>query len=812
MSLVNANALVLAAGGDYQISRSVRLRSSASAYFNRTLTTPTSGTTWTWSAWVKRGVLSVESQLFSAGASVSDQIFFQNSTDVLIVYLGANTLVTSQVFRDPSSWYHIVLQVDTTQATASNRVRLYVNGVQVTAFSSTSYPTQNATTKFNSASAHNIGRYQAGASGYFDGYLTEINFIDGQALTPSSFGETSPVTGVWQPKKYTGTYGTNGFYLNFSDNSNNTAATIGKDSSGNGNNWTPNNISVTAGSTYDSMLDVPTLWADGGNGRGNYAVLNRLNTGNATVSQGNLNTFAGSAVVGTAIIPATTGIDSGKFYFEAVVASLSGPGGGTLYGLGVLPASFTQTSSASNLLGDSGKGWGYFQAPAGVVSGNPAKRTGGTNTAVGTGTLSSGDVFMCAVDMSNGYIWFGKNGTWAEGSPSAGTTPSFTGLTGPVVPALANYYDASNSCNLAGNFGQRPFSYTPPTGFKALNTGNLPDSTIVQGNKWMDATIYTGTGATQTITNSGSMQPDFVWAKSRSSAESHRLEDSVRGATQALYSNLTNAETTEAQSITAFNSGGFTLGTGTPNTSAVTYVAWQWKASGTTVTNTNGSITSTVSVSTTAGFSVLRYTGTGAAATVGHGLGVTPQMVIVKRRDSGPSSWTVWHNSFSSIEYIYLNLTNSKSSSAGSTVWNSTLPTSSVFSLGTYTDVNASGGTYVAYLFAPVAGYSAFGSYTGNGSADGPFVFTGFLPRWVLIKRTDSTSAWLIVDTSRQSYNVQGPYLVPNSSDAETTGTTVLDIVSNGFKSRSSSTLNTNGGTYIYAAFAQNPFKYALAR
>jgi hypothetical protein len=278
-------ATATAAGGHrlhsgYRIQRSVRLRSSASAYLNRTLTTPTSGSIWTYSLWVKRGALNSNQQLLSAGASVSDQIYFQGGgTDKLIVYLGASQ-TTTQVFRDPSAWYHFVFAVDTTQATASNRLKIYLNGSQITTFDATGYPTQNSTTKINSAVAHYIGRYAASASDYVDGYLTEINFIDGQALTPSSFGETNTLTGVWRPKKYNGTYGTNGFYLNFSDNSAATAAAIGKDSSGNGNNWTPNNISVTDGVTYDSMLDSPTQFGDGGNGRGNYCTGNPLITYN----------------------------------------------------------------------------------------------------------------------------------------------------------------------------------------------------------------------------------------------------------------------------------------------------------------------------------------------------------------------------------------------------------------------------------------------------------------------------------------------------------------------------------------------------
>jgi len=261
MSIINAHPLLAAAGADgYQISRSVRLRSSASAYLNRTLTTPTNNKIWTYSVWVKKArPTSNYDSLFS----VSDSKVFRfgnTGSDFILNFIDTNTgwfFTTTQVFRDPSAWMHLVLVIDTTDATAGNRTKVYVNGIQVTAFSVKTDPSQNAASSFNTTVAHYIG--QAPASGhYFDGYMTEINFIDGQALTPSSFGETNAITGVWQPKKYGGTYGTNGFYLNFSDNSNNTAATIGKDYSGNGNNWTPNSISVSAGATYDSMLDVPT--------------------------------------------------------------------------------------------------------------------------------------------------------------------------------------------------------------------------------------------------------------------------------------------------------------------------------------------------------------------------------------------------------------------------------------------------------------------------------------------------------------------------------------------------------------------------
>ena len=245
-----------AGGGGYQISRSVRLRSSASGNFSRTPASAGNRKTWTWSGWVKRGTFSTNNSIFSAGL-ISGTYYYSrlyfDSNNNLIFYNYSDTAsiqaTTAGVFRDPAAWYHIVCAVDTTQATNSNGVKIWINGVQQT-LTFANY-TQNADTMFNTTSYTDwVGKFvTGGANDYFDGYLTEINFVDGQQLTPSSFGSTNAITGVWQPAKYTGTYGTNGFYLNFSDNSNNTAATIGKDYSGNGNNWTPNNISVTAGTT-----------------------------------------------------------------------------------------------------------------------------------------------------------------------------------------------------------------------------------------------------------------------------------------------------------------------------------------------------------------------------------------------------------------------------------------------------------------------------------------------------------------------------------------------------------------------------------
>ncbi len=317
---------------------------------------------------------------------------------------------------------------------------------------------------------------------------------------------------------------------------------------------------------------------------------------------------------------------------------------------------------------------------------------------------------------------------------------------------------------------------------------------INRGDDYFAVVTYTGNGTSQTISGLR-FQPDFVWIKGRSGATDHALYDAQRGVQNRLESNTTDAAVSSDNGVTAFNADGFSIGSlAQVNTNGATYVAWVWKEGA------------------TQGFDIVTYTGNGANRTIAHNLGVAPSMIIVKRRDSGPSSWTVWHNSFSSIEYIYLNLTNAKSSSSGATVWNSTLPTSSVFSLGTYTDVNANAGTYVAYLFSAVAGFSAFGSYTGNGSADGPMIFTGFLPRFVMWKRTDAVGDWLIEDSARDVGNAATAFLIPNKSNAEATGIPV-DFLSNGFKIRTTNAdTNASGATYIYAAFSSNPFKNALAR
>jgi len=335
---------------------------------------------------------------------------------------------------------------------------------------------------------------------------------------------------------------------------------------------------------------------------------------------------------------------------------------------------------------------------------------------------------------------------------------------------------------------------------------------IPNGATAFAATTYTGNGGTQPVmnaVNSVGFQPDLVWIKSRSNAYNNLLNDSVRGVGQSLVSNDTGAELNYTAYFTAFSANGFSLAGGSNafNSSSVTYVGWQWKAGGTSVSNTSGSITSQISANTTAGFSVVTWTGTGSVGTIGHGLGSAPKFIISKSRSTAGTNWNTYSPT-GVTNIVYLN--SAVATSSQPNVWNSTAPTSSVFTVGTDNDSNGSGRTMVAYCWAEVAGYSAFGSYTGNGSTDGVFVYTGFRPRWLLIKRTNTTESWVLVDSSRDPYNVVSKYMLINTSDAEADGVS-YDFVSNGIKFRGTSQ-NQSGATYIYATFAENPFKYANAR
>jgi hypothetical protein len=807
MTILQSAIAQSAAGGGYQISRSLRFNIADSAYLNRTPASNGNRRTWTFSAWVKRSSLGALQTLLSAPYSInSDAIRFE-SADTLIIFSndGNNcNLTTTQVFRDVSSWYHIVVAVDTPQATSTNRVKLYVNGAQVTAFGTATYPTQNYEFNINANVAQNIGRNSLTASQYLGGYMTEINFIDGQALTPSSFGETSATTGVWNPIDYTGTYGTNGFYLNFSDNSNTTAATLGADTSGNGNNWTPNNFSVTAGVGNDSLVDSPTNYGTdtgaGGEVRGNYATLNplKLFASNFTISNGNLDaTDSGASNISAIATMATP--TSGKWYFEAT--AIAQPSSGAI-SVGLLDEA-NAISSTSNLT------IGSYRSNGAIYNIATTAQTSGA-------TYVANDVIGIAIDADAGTVKFYKNGT------GQGATPSFSFTAGIALYPYIAGDNISGAKSWSMNFGQRPFAYTAPSGFKALCTQNLPTPAIgatssTLANKNFDATLYTGTGASLSVANAGSFQPDFVWVKSRSNAQDNKLTDVLRGVTKGLVSNTTAAETTDTNGLTTFNSGGFTVGSdATYNTNAATYVGWQWKGANTTVSNTSGTITSTVSANPTAGISVIGWTSTGSNGTIGHGLGVAPAFIIARRTNT-IENWLVYHKNMGGNNgYLLLNSTAAFATNVAP--WNSTNPTSSVISINNNAMGAGTSNPMITYAFAEVAGFSKFGSYVGNGTQGaGPFVYTGFRPRYVVVKKTSpSGTNWTGYDTARSPYNYSGSnVLKPDSSAAELTARNdvQIDILSNGFRLIGNDiAINENGSTFIYMAFAESPFNYSRAR
>ena len=460
------NSFLTRAVTGYFLNKSLRFRASASAYLNRTPAVAGNRRTFTISYWAKRGTLGTSQYVFAAGSGTTESTWFDIAFDTngtSFDAAGSSTWTnalgsTTALFRDPAAWYHFVWAVDTTQAVASDRSKIYVNGVLQTPLAIAVAVTQNADLAWNNSGVvHYIGaRIDGGPRSFFDGELAEINSVDGQALAPTAFGAYSTYN-QWLPIRYAGTYGTNGFYLPFTNTT--STSTLVADSSGNGNNWTPNNISLTAGSTYDSLTDVPTLTSTT---VANYAVLNPLDSGSSTLSiNGNL-TYSNAAashlgIRGSIAIPA-----SGAFYMECVTGSTTNNTSAVAFGLGASTVSLTATlSSQANLYQLWAALGGYIYNGATVISSS-------------LGAFSAGDVMQIAVDVTNTKMWLGKNNVWynssggTTGNPSTGANPTFTTSMVGLFPTTGAYANSVNA-----NFGQQPFVYTAPTGFLPLNTFNI---------------------------------------------------------------------------------------------------------------------------------------------------------------------------------------------------------------------------------------------------------------------------------------------------------------------------------------------------
>lgn len=739
----------------YSINESLRFNDDDSAYLSGSTGTVTSG--YTVSFWMKRGNLTgAQQDIFSTtnGADFTNAVFLTLGPDEkLYVYhntgLDANAALSDGVLRDPSAWYHIVFSKPSGLAGT-----LYINGV---AQAKQSLVSDNNVLTY----APQIGR-RANNTSFFDGYLADVHFVDGTAYDATAFGEFK--SGVWIGKTFAGTYGTNGFNLKFAN-----SGALGTDSSGNGNTWTPTNLAAT-----DQMLDTPT---------NNFATLSSVYANpynvsvNTTLAEGNTKSTVATGSAVTIERAATIGMTSGKWYWECKVDAVAAPNPAPLVGM-------RSANGVSYSYGSNGTVYTNWTVP--TYTGNPS--------------FVAGDVLGVAYDADNGDLYFYKNGVVGNGG-----TPILTGLTGEWYPTAFNLRDTTTSGASTHNFGQDSsfagtktpqgntdangrgdFYYAPPTGYLALCTANLPEPAIsplnsVEPSQYMDTVL--DTGANIKTTAEAVFGDGLYWIKDRVNTNNHQLIDYVRGTSAVLQSNTTVAETT------------YSAPTGNS-------VAWAWKAGGTPVSNTNGTITSSVSANTESGFSIVSYTGTGSAGTVGHGLNQAPQFYISKSRDA-TTGWLVGVDTSIYGSNVYLEL----HTTGVATAWSGFNPTSTV------ADVNSpSGQRIINYYFHSVEGFSKFGKYTGNGSADGTFVYTGFRPAFVMIKRTDSTSSWAMHDDARDPYNPNNIFSQANTIFAEYAVADV-DFLSNGFKLRTTDVdHNASGGTYIFMAFSEMPFKYASSR
>tara|TARA_Y100001935_G_scaffold239413_1_gene227015 strand:+ start:72 stop:2474 length:2403 start_codon:yes stop_codon:yes gene_type:complete len=772
--------------GGSVIERSLRFNDGDTAYLERNVTSSSNRKTHTFSAWIKRCEFGDYHLIYTQGDNAGNEqfyMFFNNSDQIEMQQYDYPTnqgrLITTQKFRDPSAWYHIVMRVDTTNSTADDRFRIYVNGEQVTSFGTRTNPSQNLDTWINDTT-YNFRIGLTGSNGMkMNGYMAEINFVDGLSLDPSSFGYTESQTGLWRSKRYEGTYGTNGFYLDFSDNSSTSA--LGIDKSPNGNDLTTNNFSVSSGKDGDSFIDTPS---------NNFSTLNPLVNSNTTqsLSDGNL-TRSGGAKKCMATFEAL----NGKYYFEYKAEDGNGN-----HAIGVCQIDTDQRDRINT-------------EAAAIFAANGEYKIENNSQTSGFAVWGNGAIISVAIDttLATPKVWFAVNNSWQGASGDSGTFDPFGGYSltaGKKYTFTVDHGSSSGSTTGTAFFGahQGEFNYDPPSGFKTLSTKNLPPNvpSIIRPQKHFDTILYTGDGSSSNEVTGLEFKPDLVWMKGRTSMN-HAIVDSVRGRASVLFPNSNSAEQTSSssQDLVEFNDHGFVVGTPTrassSNNNGTNIVAWCWKAGGAAVTNNDGSIASQVSVNEEAGFSIVTYTGDGSSGkTVGHGLDATPVISIRKKKDAS-SDWFVHHTLVDgSMDFLKLNSNTSNSNSSLSAFTSTTLP------------VDDNTNQYVSYCWHEVPGYSKFGSYIGNGSSEGVFVHLGFRPAWVMVKRYDGGGqGWNIFDNKRNTFNLVDEFLIANSSNAEATGSALnLDFLSNGIKFRGSDGgSNYSGYNYIYMAFAEQP-------
>jgi hypothetical protein len=817
MSAVNSDSMRAGASGvtaGYTIDNSIWF-DGANDWMTLTFGTPTNAIKWTHSCWLKvSGVApSNEASYFEANVDGSNTARMWFGTDLKWKWTsyesgGLAAANTDAVYRDPSAWSNFVTVYDSAQGTQANRLKLFKDGVAVSLTQGTAIGASE-TSLVNTAVNHSIGARSTDDNNEYEGYMAEVVFQDGQASTDATeFGEFDD-NGNWVPVSPAGlTFGDNGFWLDFAV-APGTGNGAGTDVSGNANHWTDVSL-TTANMTSDSPTD------DADNDVGNYCVLNAINNrfGSATLSNGNLDIVGDSSSSGNAC-PATMAPPSGKFAFEIIsTSSLKNWGGGLI----------NEDFDYSDLTEQAANQWSAVHKNGEAAVDNYEDNATGTVWTHGAsgGFDFAADSIVIAFDVDAGKGWFGiwdnsadamiwaDNALGTTGDPGAGTNNPWT-LDAPSYTPIV--WGADESPYLATvNFGATTMRATLPTGFKRLNTANLPAPAIKDPSKYFQADAFTGTGSelvrTLTDAEGGAVKPDLVWIKDRDTVVEYVLTNSVGGATYELNSDSENAETSVAQGLKSFDSSGYTLGTdGNYNTSSSLNVAWCWVGSGGAgSSNTDGSInTSSTSVSTTSGFSVGEYTGTGSAATVGHGLGATPEFYFVKNHDANRGWYTYHASNTAAPETDHLVLDTNAVTYDDATVWNDTAPTSSVVSIGTSSHVNESGKVITLFAFVGIESYSKFGSYEGNYNADGTFVWCGFRPAYILIKNIDANDEWVVFDTARSPYNQTNSVLRPDTSSVEDTGNN-MDILSNGFKLRTNSGSTNTANTFVFAAFAEFPF------
>ena len=803
--------------GGLDIQRSVRCGNGGS--FTRTPSVTGNQKVWTWSAWIKKWYANGGTHyLFTSEGSNDGIAGLYFSGDNINTYFdtsGANPYgaVNSRLYRDSNSWMHIVWQVDALNTTQ----RIWVNG-QEESLSSSLNPPNYAYSMNQSGKLQGLGVSAFGGSHTNGLYFAEVHHSDGYKYDPSYYGYTDPQTGIWRPKKVTGiSYGVNGFYLDFSDKSATTAAALGKDRSGNGNDWTPNGMSLADNSANDSSLDTPT---------NNFCTFDALSARGTTFMEPQEGGLSFSLAAHTDVMSSFLIPDSGKWYAEFVFTTVASGA------VGVTNLNRKQTSGAANALNG-----------INMLSGEIRVNDSSTQTSLTA--FAANNVIGIKVDRDAGTVAFTINGS-AVGNPE-----NISSMNAPFDLMFNAYRNSSGGSTPSGyaNFGQRPFSYLP-SGFRSLCGRNMTTptgSSIVDPKEQFDLFNYTTGSSNGTFTHTGiGFKPDLMWVKCQTAGEHHFMIDSVRG-DQAITNKFIRPSDAGAEGTAGTNgttwttiNGGFKVtetsidnsnGGGELYYASRTYIAWCWKAGGSSNTyniDGVGYATATAagldggtknptgaSVNTKAGFSIISYVASnGSNDTIYHGLKQAPEIIIAKDRDNS-RNWGVYYSLPGGTNTNWAKLDTSGaqgSNNSGQTLGG--VSGSYMYLHQDYFQVGnngfANGGDdgadkIIAYMWHSVPGYSKMGIYKGNGNANGVYVPLGFRPAWVMVKKTNGANSWVIYDAKRSPENVIDNYLIAEGTDVDNTNAASnIDFLNDGFKFRSGYDL-VNSGDYIYMAFAEQP-------